>query len=143
MHLEISLAYRSYRLFFTPLQHKRKREVKCYTCQLFRLSQRGENFILEDPKFQDFPRMTRAFPKMSEDFPKKFRRIRKRKEHYTFAVPVRAVSPHTTTAPVFSLLNRESRDESTIIFMDFSILALVGVYIYFKRVSGKYNSLKF
>ena len=101
--------------------------AECYTCQL--------------------PRFSEDDPNISEDvrrFPRKFRRIRKRKQRYTFCHPSPSgFATHNHRSGVSALLNRESRDESTVIFMDFSILALVRAYIYFKRVSDKYNSLKF
>ena len=87
--------------------------------------------------------MTQTFPKMSEDFRKSSEESGSGNRVTRFEVPVPVASPHTTSAPVFSLLNRESRDESTVIFMDFSILALIRVYTYFKRVTDKHNGLKF
>ena len=93
-----------------------------------------ENFILEVPGIsEDAP----TYAKASEDF-RKFPEIPENIPEAETALTFRRPSPspssfatHNNRSGV-SLLNWRFRDESTIIFTDFSFLALVSVYIFSK-----------
>ena len=89
-----------------------------------------ENFILEVPGIsEDAP----TYAKTSEDF-RKFPEIPENIPEAETALTFRRPSSFAThnNRSGVSLLNWRFRDESTIIFTDFSFLALVSVYIFSK-----------